>query len=77
MFFNPQSIIGNMQNQCDIYNRAMDRVLNSWDDRVSNALQTSCISQLLRAGKDSIDTLESHSRTIEQLLDEMEMYARR
>lgn len=77
MFFNPQSIIGSMQDQCDIYNRAMDRVLNSWDDRVSDSLQTSCISQLLRAGKDSIEILKSHSKTIEQLLDEMEMYARR
>ena len=41
MFFNPQSIIGSMQDQCDIYNRAMDRVLQSWDDRVSASMRCS------------------------------------
>lgn len=77
MYFNPQSIISNMHDEHYLYKRAIERVLDSWDDRVSQTLQTSCIAQLSRAGNDSIETFESHSKTIEQLLDEMEMYARR
>lgn len=77
MFFNPQSIIGSMQDQCDIYNRAMDRVLQSWDDRVSASMQTSCVAQLINEGQSAASTMESYSRSILNLLDEMEMYARR
>jgi len=77
MFFNPQSVIGNMHDQCDNYNRAMDRVLNSWDDRVSASMQASCVAQLISEGQEAVNTMETHSRNILNLLDEMEMFARR
>lgn len=77
MFFNPKSIIGSMQDQCDIYNRAMDRVLQSWNDRVSASMQISCVAQLISEGQNATNIMETHSRNILNLLDEMEMYARR
>ena len=77
MFFNPQSVIGNMHDQCDNYNRAIDRVLNSWVDRVSASMQASCVAQLINEGQEAVNTMETHSRNILNLLDEMEMFARR
>lgn len=77
MFFSPQSVIGNMYDQCDIYNGAMDRVLDSWNDRVSASMQASCVTQLISEGQNATNIMETHSRNILNLLDEMEMYARR
>lgn len=77
MFYNPQTINGNMHEQCDIYNRAMDRVLDSWNDRVSASIQASCVTQLISEGQNATNIMETHSRNILNLLDEMEMYARR
>jgi hypothetical protein len=77
MFFNPQSIISNMDAQCDTYNRAMDRVLVSWDDRVSARMQASCVAQLRNEGHNALSSMNIQAKNILNLLDEMEMYARR
>ena len=55
----------------------MDRVLESWDDRVSASMQASCVAQLINEGQETVNIMETHSRNILNLLDEMEMYARR
>ena len=77
MYFNPQPVIGSMQNECEIFDRAINRVLESWDDRVSASMQTTCIGNLANAGQKAVNTLTIHSNKILNLLNEMEFYARR
>lgn len=77
MYFDPQPVISSMQYECETFDRAINRVLNSWDDRVSESMQASCIGNLASAGQNAVNTMTTHGNIIADLLDEMEYFARR
>ena len=77
MYFNPQPIISSMQNACSDYNKSINRVLQSWDDRVSDSMQTSCIGRLTQTGQSAASTMYQHGNNISNILSEMEFFARR
>ena len=75
MYYNPQPIIGSMQDACISYNNAINRVLESWDDKVSESMQTSCIGELAGAGQSAVDTMTTYGTRIADILDEMRYFA--
>ena len=77
MCFNPQLIIGSMQDACQCYNDAINRVLDSWDDKVSESMQVNCIGRLTNAGQDAADAMTQHGNAIADLLSEMQYFALR
>lgn len=77
MYFNPQPIIGSMQDACRCYNDAINRVLDSWDDKVSESMQVNCIGHLTNAGQEATNAMTEHGNKIADLLEEMSYYAYR
>ena len=77
MYFNPQPIIGSMEDSCRVYNDAINRVIESWNDKVSDRMQVSCIGELTQAGQNATQTMINYGNSISDLLSEMEYFARR
>lgn len=75
MYFNSRSIISSMQDACISYNNAINRVLDSWNDKVSESMRASCIGNLAKVGQKATDAMTKYGNTIENLLKEMEFYA--
>lgn len=77
MYFDPKPVIGNMEYECDTFDKAINRVLESWDDKVSESMQTSCIGELAGAGQNAVDTMTTYGNRIADILDEMRYFAYR
>ena len=77
MYFDPKPVIGKMEYECDTFDKAINRVLESWDDKVSESMQTSCIGELAGASQNAVDTMTTYGNRIADILDEMRYFAYR
>lgn len=77
MKYKPDSIINRMNDESMIVDRAIDRVIDYWDDKVSEHIRASTINVLTRSANNIVNDYRERSDIVLNLLDEMEMYARR
>ena len=66
------SAMSNMMSSYGTFDSAIDRVLDSWDDRVSAALNAGCINELSNAASEAQSAINDHSARIQSALSEME-----
>ena len=76
-YFQPQPIIDEMQEEWKSFDRAINRVVHYWDDKVSEAMQTTCIGELANVGHNTTNVMIQYSKKITDLIEEMEYYANR
>ena len=70
--FNPQSIAGDMYAHIEDLDRAINRVVYSWDDRVAASVRADSVNQLMQSAQQALGNMQHYGGQISSHLAEME-----